>query len=709
MATISTVTDTTMFQIKRWLGLHEGPEGDTRLRLGEAAELRNWCITKEGSLQIRKGTQMVRKFGTRSGTQWTGTAICGMWYGFLYDRYHFVVASGGKVYDVDCTTVIDTGNIMNEHEGEFPVTEIGSVTLDEHVEFMPFGGILYVMDGHEFQKWDGNAVSLSTVTGYIPLIIIGCAPTTGAGTNLEQMNCLNHKRRVWYTVSAAEAAQSSLTFNMLERPLQSAGATIYRLDTGAAYPASQVTLVTESSRIKGVTLGNGASIPNGPNVICIEYDMTGAEDDMRSEITANRYWEFYNGDNDNRVFLYGDGTNILRYSDLDNNGTPTAEYWPPLNQIAVAESNTPVTGIIRHFTKLLCFKSNGTFSIGFNTMTLEDSSVKAGFFYKPTNRTLGNEAMGQVRLMNNSAITVFNGNVLLWKSSSTDGSLTYDERQAQILSDRVDNSLKAMQLTDAYCYDCNYDTEFYICQNGTVLVYNYGGNVWYKYTNLRVKSIVEIEHVVYMGMEDGSIRRFTRDARGDYDHPKVMEVFDGTNPLSNLPYGGDGEEKWFTRYYDLTEHAMRHCYVQYGLPKSKIDDSLLPANSPIQIDDGIVPIDAFWRSGTLTFDRDWKRKISMVMWVNALPENRAEFTVHHLSDRRTDYPEKIVLFDTYGFGNIDFSNFSFGSLRIAKVHRVKMRVKKYIFYQLLFESCSKETTATILDADIQVRYWANVK
>ena len=37
MATISGSTSEKIFQIKAWMGLNENPDGDTKLKLGEAA------------------------------------------------------------------------------------------------------------------------------------------------------------------------------------------------------------------------------------------------------------------------------------------------------------------------------------------------------------------------------------------------------------------------------------------------------------------------------------------------------------------------------------------------------------------------------------------------------------------------------------------------------------------------------------------------
>ena len=42
-----------IISIKKFLGLNENPDGDTVLKRGELAEMRNFRITQDGHLQIR--------------------------------------------------------------------------------------------------------------------------------------------------------------------------------------------------------------------------------------------------------------------------------------------------------------------------------------------------------------------------------------------------------------------------------------------------------------------------------------------------------------------------------------------------------------------------------------------------------------------------------------------------------------------------------
>ena len=57
MASISGSTGEKTFTLKAFLGLHQNPDGDTKLKFGEAAAMRNFRITREGNLQKRPGTR----------------------------------------------------------------------------------------------------------------------------------------------------------------------------------------------------------------------------------------------------------------------------------------------------------------------------------------------------------------------------------------------------------------------------------------------------------------------------------------------------------------------------------------------------------------------------------------------------------------------------------------------------------------------------
>ena len=208
-------------------------------------------------------------------------------------------------------------------------------------------------------------------------------PPAGGGTAYEPVNKLTAKKSQQFSADGA--------------------ATGYQLaETGIA-SVDKVTVngVETTDYTVDITTGKvtfTAAPATGINNVQIWW--TGSAND-RAKITGMRFAEQYNGTTDNRVFLYGDGSNEAVYSGIDVNGKPTAEYFPDLNVMAVGDSNTPITGMCRQFSRLIVFKATSTFSIAYAPITLTDGTVTAGFYVTPANRNIGNEAPGQIRLITN--------------------------------------------------------------------------------------------------------------------------------------------------------------------------------------------------------------------------------------------------------------------------------------------------------------------
>ena len=91
MATIKAATNEKVFPLKAFLGLHQNPDGDTKLKLGEAAEMRNWRITRDGNLQRRPGMKTILDLGVNK-------PIKGLWAGFVSGKEYMLGACNGKLY-----------------------------------------------------------------------------------------------------------------------------------------------------------------------------------------------------------------------------------------------------------------------------------------------------------------------------------------------------------------------------------------------------------------------------------------------------------------------------------------------------------------------------------------------------------------------------------------------------------------------------------
>ena len=600
MARIVGNSGASVFQIRKFLGLNENEDGDTRLAMGEAAESRNWRVTAGGSLQIRPGTRTLCAFTS---------PVRGLWSGNVAGADVLVCAADGQLWKLELEGV----------PTEATRRSLGSLT-DAPTEFFGYGEKLYILNGVEYKVWDGE--TLSDVEGYCPLVSVSNTPT-GGGTALEQVNKLTGARRARFSPDG-----EATVFQLPEKGLLrldyvkdvATGATLEASGYAADMAAGTVTFTTAPEK--------------GTNSLEIGWTMA---DSGRAQVCAMRFAEIFNGATDNRVFLYGDGTNRCIYSGLDGSGRPTAEYFPDLNELAAGEANTPITGLVRHFSRMLVFKTNATYAVSYDTITRADGAATAGFYVTPINRVIGSVAPGQCRLVLNNPRSLHSGSVYEWKSAN--GYLTADERQAKRISERIRSTLGSLDLQNAYVFDDEYSQEYYIVSGDLALVHNYTQDAWYIYTRFPAACMTRYAGELYMGTVDGRLSHISRQYRSD-----------------------DG-----------------------------------------------APIDAFWRSGSISFERSWKRKYTSVIWVAMMPETGARVVVTARSNRKSTYPDKVLSYGLAAFEPVDFGHWSFGTNRQSQVRRVKLKVKKYTYYQLVFESNSSAGTATIVGTDIQVRYSGNVK
>lgn len=589
MAKVYTDVQTRIFQIKSWLGLNESPDGDTHLKIGEASKMRNFRITKEGHLQIRPG---YATYATLSD----GSPVRGLWSGYVGGEEVMMASCGGKLWKVTAGAAAECGEIA-----------------DEPAHFFGFSNKLYILTGSEYYVWDGEN-PVSVVEGYVPIVAVS-TPPTGGGTLLEDVNKLTGKKRQQFSPDGTEKV-FQLAETEIDEVLSVEG-------TDNPY-----TVDTEKGAVSF-----GTAPEKGINSVTITW-RKGTGD--RATVTGMRFAELYNGSADSRVFLYGDGTNNTIYSGLDNNGMPSAEYFPDLNTMAVGDANTPVTGMIRHYDRLLVFKTDSAYSAIYSTTELADNRVTAAFYVDTLNREVGCAAPGQVMLVNNDAWTLYGNAVYRWSLAYNS---TRDERNSQRISDAVTNTLDRFDLSKCIVFDDEYRREFYIICGNEAVVENYGNRAWYYYTDFPATAMVMVGNERYFSTEDGRVMHLSREYRSS----------------------------------DTRD------------------------------------IDAYWESGSMDFDAEWREKHSALLWVSIQPELQARINVSAASNRKSEYATKVVQANVFQFEHVDFNHWSFNTNTNPQVEREKIKVKKATYYKLIFSSVSASSTATILSADIQVRYGGNVK
>ena len=520
----------------------------------------------------------------------TDTVVRGLWSGFVDGQEVLCAACNGYLWQ-----------LARDADGAWSKTACGAVDTEEDVFMFGFEGKLYLLNGSEYKVWDG--ASLTDVSGYRPMVAVS-VPPAGGGTALEQVNKLTGARRARFSPDG-----TSTVFKLPDMGLKS-------IDYVKHVLIDMEVINYDTDLVNG-TVTISPALPEGTNSIEVGWTVYG---DTAEEILAMRYAELYNGSQDTRVFIYGDGTNRAFYSGIDFDGAPRADYFPDLNVAHVGDENTPITAMIRHYDRLLCFKLDSAWSIGYSQLTLADGTVTAGFYVSPVNRSVGNCAPGQAVLVENRPRTLDGRSVVEWKSTSSSGNINGDERNAERISQRVEETIRAFDLSSAKTFYDKYAHEYYVIgTDGTALVHGIDADAWYVYTNFDARCLINYMDELYYGTADGYLRHFSTDYFSDV-----------------------GES-----------------------------------------------IDAYWESGSMPFAADFQRKYSAMLWVGIRPDDNGYLEVTAKTDRKTD-------FAVYDVETADAS-------RVPEMNRIKLKAKKFTYYNLILANNTPDTTATVVSVDIRVR------
>lgn len=415
--------------------------------------------------------------------------VRGIWSGFVNGSEVICAACNGHLW------------ALSGEKENWSKASCGLINTENDVFMFGFDEKLYIMNGVEYKVWDG--ITLEDVEGYRPLVSVSVAPE-GGGQGLEQVNKLTGTRRCRFSPDG-----HSTIFQLPETGLTSIDY-VKDLVTDAEMTGYTV------NKISGTVTFNAAPTA-GVNTVEIGWTYP---TDFSDTVTAMRYAELYNGVQDTRVFIYGDGSNKAFYSGLDYDGKARADYFPDLNECAVGASNTPITAMIRHYNKLLCFKTDSTWSIGYDTITLSDGTVTPGFYITPVNRDTGNIAPGQAVLVGNRPRTLDGRSVIEWKATSSSGNITGDQRNAERVSRKVGNTIRAFELESTKAFYDKVTSEYYVIDPlGIALVNNVDADAWYIYTGFDAVCMINYKDEVYYGTADGYLRRYSSDYLSDNGEP----------------------------------------------------------------------------------------------------------------------------------------------------------------------------------------------
>lgn len=597
--------------------------------------MKNFLVTDACNLTVRPGIRRVDFEMVREPAQilavWSGQI--GEDSGSEEDEYLVVVDFHDGRDRFWMYTMAEGGwAVCFRQDGALGLTE----AEDAVVKVFAFGSRLYVMStGNTCVLQDGQ---LKEAEPYIPRVIAGMDPA-GGGTTIENINLLTSKRRVDFSadgeatafVLPSEAtAVVSVTVDNTQYPPEGLG----------SFDEESSTYTFTAAPVKGV--GN----------VEFTYDTdAAATEESRQRILRMPLIEAYNGSTDTRLFVAGDGSNICYYTGVTESGVASPLYFPAMNEVKVDVTGASVTGLVRHYSKLLAFTREGAYTISYEPVTQTDGSTIAGFYLRTMNREFGNDAVGQVQTVNNYPRTITRDGIYEWRITS---SYYKDERYAKRVSDKVEKSLRGADMGRIVACDDTYSKTYYVFLNdadGTVLVNRYDigkEGVWCIYTSELCRNVKQA--VVNRG------RMVFSDGR---------EIF---------------------------------CF-----------DESMTKDAPTDPEGETVAIRALWESGFMDFGADFRRKYSSQIYVSLLPQTNSGLTITAATDKRAEYMEKSIAGNLFSFENFGFPWLTFDTNNTPRIQRVRLKVKKFVYYKLIFKVETPGARATILGYDQTVRFASMAK
>lgn len=626
-------SDTRLYSVDKFLGINEAADGFTELKMGEASKMENFTITDGMNLTLRPGVRVLPSDNERGEAE----ILC-VWSGFVeQDEFLVVVDLMDNTDRISMYAKDESGTfyLANQASGKLGVEDAENAM----VKVFPFGGRIYIMSSNGICCYANGAFSDAAI--YTPLVITGADPK-GGGTELENINMLSNLRRIDFN---ADGTSKHFTL-----PSEALGVSRLLIDnveiavgTAGTFDKATHSFIFTNAPEKGVG-----------NVEITYYTDTAATEETKLRLAKMRLVETYNGATDTRLFFAGDGTNICFYSGVAQSGDVNQLYFPAMNEVAVDMSASPVTGLKRHYSKLVVFKPDGAFTITYEPVSLADGRTIAGFYLRAANREFGNDCMGQVQTVENAPRTLSKSGIYEWRITS---SYSRDERYAVRVSDRAEKTLGKADTAKVVTCDDNHSKTYYVFLNdaeGTVLANRYAltkEGVWVIYKSPR---FVGVTHAVMIG--------------------KTMVMA----AQNRLYYFVDG--------------------ATYDAP-----------DRPEQEGGEETPIKAVWESGYMAFGADFRQKYSSRIYVSMLPQFDAAMTVTASTDRKASYIEKGIGLNLFSFDQIDFGNFSFATNSTPKIQRVRLKVKKFVYYKLIFKVDKPGARATVLSYDQEVRFGAMAK
>lgn len=463
MASFRPATKPKPIEIRKFLGINTSV-GETEIELGEAVHMRNFRITKNYKPQKREGHNKFIDYANAKMTY-------GAWAGSIGGKNVLITINDGKVYEYVFTTEVNT--------------QIGTIT-DKECSIMYFNGVLYFMNGTDYKQYNGT--TYQDVIPYAPIITIETLPT-GAGTLFEEINLLGGSKWQYFVGNGVATA-----FQLAETGLD---ATLLTITVDSVNKVETVDFTV--NRTTGVVTFGVAPINEADVRILYHKASVG----NKALVTGHRFMTKFGVSNETNLFIWG---NVAEQNVYRVSGVLKPNYFPANSFYKESDDEFAVTDLVPQYDRMIIYKEDSTRYTYAQTNPLYGANKGLNpyiFTSFPLNDTVGNEAFGQVQLIRNNPVSLKSQSVWEWSNTQVK-----DERNAEVVSDRVKELLDIVDISTAKTFDYQSLKELWINIGSLVYVWNYGNNTWYVFDNISANWFLEYEGKVYYGSV-GSVEKFS--------------------------------------------------------------------------------------------------------------------------------------------------------------------------------------------------------
>lgn len=469
-------------------------------------------------------------------------------------KNHMIVHAGTKLYEVDITgadATLDTwadGLWADALWGNFKV--IYSGLTSQKGSFFVIYDKLYYINGAQWVVYDGS--TCAAITPYIPTVITGRTPT-GGGTAAEDYNRVGAG-----FINSFNGNGSATAYTLTLTGLDNTAVTA----TVGGVAKVETTDFTVN-RTTGVVTFNIAPASGTDNVKITAYKTNATE---RDAVLGCKYAVEY-GDNKNIVFLCGNGTGEVYWSEI---GLPT--YIRSSNTNTLGDTNENCYNMGIQYDTLCIFKQRTIFSA---TQITSDTDI-AEFAFKIVNDNIGCDMPWSIQLVNNR---------LVWANTyggvfTLTSTLVKDERNVKPLSKNINGlPLQAGLLQEsetnklnAVSWDYVGKSQYWLCVDDKVYMWDYGltpyndsGDLeadqlrlsWWYFDNIKANCFFENQGTLYYGIKDkGNISIFV-DVFNDFN--EAIEAY------YRIPLRDFGLINWLKTVKEMTITSRADTYTKINI------------------------------------------------------------------------------------------------------------------------------------------------